>query len=50
MQVFTTVRNNWHKASTYLILLALWEGLAQLYPPVILPGPRETVADIARAR
>lgn len=43
MQVSTIARRHWHKPSTYLILLALWEGLARLYPPVILPGPWDTV-------
>ncbi|WP_025850644.1 ABC transporter permease [Paenibacillus ehimensis] len=47
MRVFTTVYNNWPGSYTYLFLLALWEGLAQLYPAVILPGPLESVRTLA---
>ncbi|KPV59450.1 hypothetical protein QJ48_10860 [Paenibacillus sp. A3] len=47
MRVFTTVYNKWPGTYTYLFLLALWEGLARLYPAVILPGPLETVRTLA---
>lgn len=43
MPIFTTARNNWSSGLTYLLLLLAWEGLSRVYPPVILPGPWESL-------
>ncbi|MBH0331502.1 hypothetical protein ABH14_17160 [Brevibacillus brevis] len=43
MQISTTGHSKWQSAFTYVMLLLIWVGLARLYPPVILPGPRETL-------
>ncbi|GFZ91056.1 ABC transporter permease [Paenibacillus marchantiophytorum] len=47
MQVFTTASNKWSHYLIYPMLLLLWEGIARLYPPVILPGPIETLHALA---
>lgn len=39
---------NWQSGLTYVLLLVIWEGLGRLYPPVILPGPWETVQTLYR--
>lgn len=48
MRVFITVYNKWPGCYTFLVLLALWEGVARLYPTVILPSPLETLQALLR--
>ncbi|MEK3724592.1 ABC transporter permease [Paenibacillus sp. FSL H8-0034] len=43
MRVFITVYNKWPGCYTFLVILAIWEGVARVYPAVILPSPSETL-------
>lgn len=43
MRVSITIDNKWRGFITYVVLLAIWEGAARLYPAVILPSPIETI-------
>ncbi|WP_341279098.1 ABC transporter permease subunit [Paenibacillus sp. FSL H8-0537] len=47
MMASTTRRNRLQPISTALLLLLAWAGAARLYPPVILPGPVETLQALA---
>jgi NitT/TauT family transport system permease protein len=43
MRVFITVYNKWPGCYTFLVILAIWEVVARVYPAVILPSPLETL-------
>ncbi|NEW08644.1 ABC transporter permease subunit [Paenibacillus sp. SYP-B3998] len=43
MKIFTIIYKKWPGCYTYLLLIALWIGIAGVYSPVLVPGPLESL-------